>query len=277
MAKPSDIRLDTGFFRNLKTRKLIRRLGSDGVLALVRLWIYAAEYHDDGDVSSLSDDDVCDVCGWDSGGLLGDLKGLGWVTESGHLHDWFDHQPWIVAAPARREQARKAARARYKQGSAAQSNAASSADSKPAAQEEQCPFPFPSSPFPSKKKADAADAAASFLKAWNDNRGLLPEATKMTAPRKKHILAALKEEPNLDAWIAAFRFKAADPFWRQNRYGLDNLLVASKRLGYVEAAREMGESFIGRDGEKYATIDEAAAATDTETGGPDVIYLDITQ
>ena len=39
----TDIRLSTDFFGNVKVKKLKKRLGADGVLALIALWAYCAK------------------------------------------------------------------------------------------------------------------------------------------------------------------------------------------------------------------------------------------
>ena len=51
----SDYRIKIGFFRHYKTRKLEKCLGETGVLALLKLWEYAAEFRPDGDLSGMSD------------------------------------------------------------------------------------------------------------------------------------------------------------------------------------------------------------------------------
>ena len=119
MAKPSDIRLDVGFYRNLKTQKLIRALGSEGIIALQKLWIYAAEYHQDGDLTGVDDDDIDTICEWPPAHRVvtrfrEDLIRLGWINSDGvTLRDWSVHQAWIVGAPARSVAARTGAAARH--------------------------------------------------------------------------------------------------------------------------------------------------------------------
>ena len=54
----TDYRICVGFFRHHKTRKLQKRMGSDGVLALLKLWEYAAEFRSDGDFYGMSAEDV---------------------------------------------------------------------------------------------------------------------------------------------------------------------------------------------------------------------------
>jgi hypothetical protein len=54
----TDYRIRVGFFRHLKTKKLEKRLGESGVLALLKLWGYATEFRPEGDLSGLSNEDL---------------------------------------------------------------------------------------------------------------------------------------------------------------------------------------------------------------------------
>ncbi len=97
-----DYRVKIGFFRHYKTRKLERELGSDGVLALIKIWEYAAEFRPDGDLSGMEDDDIELSIMWSDGRpLMPVLKKIGFVDgEAGEyrLHDWKEHNSWASEA-----------------------------------------------------------------------------------------------------------------------------------------------------------------------------------
>lgn len=101
-----------------KVRALQARLGADGVLSLVWLWLGARVPRPDGILSGWSADDVEWEARWrgEPGALVAALLTTGWLTcdPSGltySLHDWDEHQGWAVAEPARKEAARKAGKA----------------------------------------------------------------------------------------------------------------------------------------------------------------------
>lgn len=115
---PEDIRLVTTFRTNRKRRRLERILGPEGPLALVDLWLFAAQERSDGDLSGLSADDIEDEVAWtgERGAFVTALASAGWLDgEPGHyrLHNWEDRQPWASAARARSDAGRKAAHARW--------------------------------------------------------------------------------------------------------------------------------------------------------------------
>ncbi|MEM3449648.1 MAG: hypothetical protein QXP38_12390 [Nitrososphaerota archaeon] len=52
----TDIRIKTTFLTHHKTR-LKRKLGTEGVLSLIALWLYVAQYRPDGYISDLEPED----------------------------------------------------------------------------------------------------------------------------------------------------------------------------------------------------------------------------
>ena len=54
----TDFRVSVEFFAHHKTKKLKKRLGSDGVIALLQLWSYAARLRSDGDLSGMSTEEI---------------------------------------------------------------------------------------------------------------------------------------------------------------------------------------------------------------------------
>lgn len=114
-----DIRLDTGFLGNLKTRKLLRDLGVEGPVCLIRLWCYVGERHPKGALNGISEDDLEEIAGWsgERGAFASYAVRMRWVDrgENGALsiHDWKEHQPYIFHSDKRSEAARDAAVARW--------------------------------------------------------------------------------------------------------------------------------------------------------------------
>jgi hypothetical protein len=51
-----------------------------------------------------------------------------------------------------------------------------------------------------------------LLRIWNENRGKLPEATRLSKDRERHARARLAEEPNLELWAQVVRRLAASSF-----------------------------------------------------------------
>lgn len=167
-----DARLSTGFAAHPKTRKLRRRLGTEGCWSLVALILWTANERFDGDLAGLSDEDI-EICAeWDgeTGGLvrvLTELKFLDGEEGSRSIHDWEDHQPFVAGRPARVAQARKAAHVRWshEQKTATRQDADSMpdasdehADSMPTAcTQQESAMPPPSLP-PSKKKPSSSAA-----------------------------------------------------------------------------------------------------------------------
>lgn len=113
-----DIRLDTKFFGHPKTMKLLRRLGPDGVLSLLRLWCWAAENRPTGVLHGLDGEAVDLIAAGstdqadqtDQASFFQVAKGLGWIDlgEDGvlRLHEWAQYNPWAADAPNRSDKAR---------------------------------------------------------------------------------------------------------------------------------------------------------------------------
>ena len=83
-------------------------------------------------------------------------------------------------------------------------------------------------------------AAALLLEVWNAHRGVLPAADSITPGREKASVRLMQVAGSLEAACAlladAAREVAADPFWQDRRYGLDNLMPG-KVVAKAEAQR----------------------------------------
>ena len=123
-----DIRLNVFFFKHRKTLKLRRKLGAEGVLALMTLWTEAAINRPDGILTGYDEEDIAIASGWpgEPEELVTALLECGFLErlEDGtyKIHDWEEHQPWAVGAKERSEQARKAALARWNKYKAEKNN-----------------------------------------------------------------------------------------------------------------------------------------------------------
>jgi len=106
----TDYRISVGFFRHHKTRKLQKRLGSDGVLALLKLWGYATEFRSDGDLSGMPTEDIELAIDWmKETPLIATLVEIGFIDgqEGSYcLHEWQEHNPWAAKDGSRSDKAR---------------------------------------------------------------------------------------------------------------------------------------------------------------------------
>lgn len=101
-----DIRLAIGFFDHPKTIKLERQLGLQGVVSLVRLWLWAAQNRPDGVLSEMDVDDIEIAARWNGEqralyDVLTKLRFVDTVDGEPHLHDWKDHNEWQSQAGQR--------------------------------------------------------------------------------------------------------------------------------------------------------------------------------
>ncbi len=117
-----DIRLKLDVFEHPKIRKLQRRLGPEAVLALLRLWLWAAANRSDGNLRGLDADDVELVAQWGGpeGELVRALCEFRLLKLFEHhaaplyvIHGWEEHQAWACRSDERSRIARRAAQARW--------------------------------------------------------------------------------------------------------------------------------------------------------------------
>lgn len=151
----SDIRISVSFRDHRKRKKLARMIGAEGVLALVDLWIATAETHPDGRLSGMDVDDIEIDAGWegDPGAFLAACLDVGWIESDGEcyvLHDWTEHQSYVVSSSARSQKARQAAMARWSTAQTAPQACAEHAPSMPQACAEHAGSNAPTLPYPTK-------------------------------------------------------------------------------------------------------------------------------
>ncbi|WP_422477229.1 hypothetical protein [Pleomorphochaeta sp. DL1XJH-081] len=132
MAK-DDMRLSLNFVDHPKVRKIIRRCGYEAFYGLIKLYSIAGRMYTDGLLKGFDLEDIEDLADWhgETGSFGSTLVDVGLIdeTEEGfYLHDWEEHQPWIIGSEERSEKAKKAAEARWNKGEDSQ-NDAQNADS----------------------------------------------------------------------------------------------------------------------------------------------------
>ena len=109
----SDIRLSIGFFDHPKIIKLERQLGLEGVVALMRLWLWAAQNRPSGTLSGMDDEDIAIAARWNGEAtafkdVVTRLKLLDKVGDTYHIHDWQEHNTWQSDAENRSNASRLA-------------------------------------------------------------------------------------------------------------------------------------------------------------------------
>lgn len=107
----SDIRLSIGFLDHPKTIKLERKLGLEGVMSLLRLWLWTVQNRSNGVLTGLDEDDLEIVARWDGekGLFHAVTTALKFVDERNgvfSIHDWSEHNSWQAEAESRSNQSR---------------------------------------------------------------------------------------------------------------------------------------------------------------------------
>lgn len=94
-------------------------LGAGSTDYLIDLWINTATNHPDGALTGMDAMDVALEAGWedDPDKFVSAMIQAGFLDQDDkgtyHLHDWGDHQPWVVESDKRSAKAKKAAEARW--------------------------------------------------------------------------------------------------------------------------------------------------------------------
>ena len=106
-----DARISVGLPNHPKTKKLIKRIGSDGAWRLICLFLWAAANKPDGDLSGMTTEDIELAVDWPGadGAFVAAMLDVGFLDgddNSYAIHDWREHNPWAAGADARSEKAR---------------------------------------------------------------------------------------------------------------------------------------------------------------------------
>lgn len=123
-----DIRIAFSFLDHRKRRKLRQLLGPGSTDYLLNLWLSTAMNHPDGVLGGMDEGDVALEAHWDGDAntFVQAMLDAGFLdkTDNGYaLHDWREHQGFVIHAHERQEKARKAADARWHKKNAATCNA----------------------------------------------------------------------------------------------------------------------------------------------------------
>ena len=129
-----DIRLSLEFFDHPKTKKLRKRLGIEGVMALLKLWTWTAGNRPGGILTGLDAEAVELAADWDGeeGAFVAELLALRLLDEDDSvfsIHDWEEHQAYASKSEERSNKARKAAEARWSKAQEMPEKSASNAHS----------------------------------------------------------------------------------------------------------------------------------------------------
>ena len=109
----ADFRIKTSWRKSRKRKRLKRKLGAEGVLAVEDLWAYCAEERTNGDLCGLTHEDIADEADWDGDpgdfvDTLVDLRLLDGMPGAYRIHDWDDHNPYVASSEERSNQASEA-------------------------------------------------------------------------------------------------------------------------------------------------------------------------
>jgi 5-methylcytosine-specific restriction endonuclease McrA len=115
----TDIRISVSFRNHRKRKRLKLLLGPGATDYLLDLWIATAMNHPTGILSGMDETDIALEAGWEGDPAefcraLLECKFLERDEEGTYfLHDWEEHQPWVIKAEARSEKARNAVNAKW--------------------------------------------------------------------------------------------------------------------------------------------------------------------
>lgn len=248
----TDIRISVSFRNHRKRKRLKMVLGEGATDYLLDLWIGTAMNRPSGRLEGFDKTDIAIEAGWegDPNVFCEALVECGFLDIEGDgvycLHDWEDHQPYVMGSEERSEKARNAARVRW----GAKTDTRSNATSIPVACNEDAqgnaPSPSPSpSPDPDpdpdpnqkhkayvgQKSADApavlgqkgekqpqkpalvqftavVDLWNSILAPWG-----VPKVQELTSKRRAAIRKLWKDRPSgdfrvIETWEAFFSYCA---------------------------------------------------------------------
>lgn len=237
----SDIRIEIGFTCHRKTRRLIKTLGPESIVALITLWEYAAVNEPDGRLRDHSPQDIARCADWPESdaerfvqtlveiGLLDHVKPprgrpCGGLREL-KIHDWEEHQPYVVDAKKRSRAASEAARSRWDVSRKQQVNAQRiSHPHKPTAQalrnaETENPHDAPSLPTLPTNPEDQdqpplppnRSAATRFPEFW------AIQVHRQSRPECEEIWKRMRLDGNANQVIAAYKAQLKWPEYQGDR------------------------------------------------------------
>ena len=261
----SDIRLAVSFRGHRKRKRLRLLLGSGSTDFLIDLWIATAMTHPSGVLQGMDEIDIALEAGWegDPQQFVTALVECGFLekNDSGAyaLHDWSDHQGYVIHAERRKANARNAATARW---NARQENGVHAACEQQAGGNPPSPLPSPlpspvpePSPEPVPVLSSQPAPAAGNAKQEKNTKFVFPkdsDAYRLAVLMRDtlKINVPTLKEPNLQAWARSFdvalrndermsephfvaeviKWACSDIFWRTNIQSPDALRKQFDRL-----------------------------------------------
>lgn len=156
----TDIRVKINFKGHRKRRKLRKILGPNYLDYLMDIWLTAADEKPDGNLGGWDDDDLVSIASatvpykGTADKLRGSLIEAGFLETTMDLHDWAEHQNWVVDAPNRQAKAKHASTVKkikkeyYKEcsGHYSEDNSEECSEECPLKSSKVCPFDPPSNP-----------------------------------------------------------------------------------------------------------------------------------
>lgn len=225
-----DIRLHTTFFRHPKTVKLLKKCGPEGVICLLKLWLWVRENKPDGIMGGPEDVEIAAEWTGEEGVYYSLLKQIKFIDKlnSGRtsLHNWAKRNPWAVGAVSRQLKAKKGGCAKHgKKCEKCQDDCPNSTQDLLQAEKPSTPSPAPSpSPTPKTKTLPgqalrlAGVLAEEILKHSPKMYQLRPEAKIKTIGQWAGYMDKLNRLNN-HSWQdikAVINWSQQDDFWHTN-------------------------------------------------------------
>ena len=218
----SDIRLSVDFFSHHKTKKVLRKIGPEGVICLVRLLCYVGKFRPEGRLEGMDVEGISDAVDWsgDAEELVSTLCGAGFIEQSDDgvyiIHDWEKHNPWAAGANERSLAASKAGKAsaekraktaknptdvqREGNGRSTESNEASTPSPSPKELEYTSLRSVYSCPEPSAKASEPQQAEQKAKPGNHDQ----PDLAILTFPLAKKGETFAVTQPDIGEWQESF-------------------------------------------------------------------------
>lgn len=213
----SDIRLAVSFRGHRKRKRLRLLLGPGSTDYLIDLWIATAMTHPSGILEGMDETDIALEAGWEGEPqqFVAALVECGFLEKADNgpyaLHDWSDHQGYVIHAERRKAHARNAAAVRWngRHEKAMREACGQDAEGNPPS---PLPSPEPSpepAPVPVHSSQPAPAAGSAKQEKEKTSKSVFPEdsgAYRLAVLMRDTLKANLPtlKEPNLQAWARSF-------------------------------------------------------------------------
>lgn len=210
----SDIRLAVSFRGHRKRKRLRLLLGPGSTDYLIDLWIATAMNHPNGILQGMDETDIALEAGWEAEPqvFVSALVDCAFLERADNgiylLHDWDDHQGYVIHAERRKAQARSAAAARWKDREDMQGACCQHAESNAPTLPSPLPSPIPEPhPIPSISLPAPAGEQKQHERNTQKQQPEESEAYKLAELMRDTLKANLPtlKEPNLGKWGGELR------------------------------------------------------------------------